>query len=175
MEPMMEALIQGLDAMGLHYETCADPLGAAFGISAHNGHFDVRIALQPQASTCVIVSRLPFFAPSQRRPAMAEMLTRINYALALGCFEMDFSDGEITFRIGIDVEDDGLTPNMIRNLLRPAIAAPDHFLGAISAVAFTDVAPAAALSSGGLVGAAQRLAAMMANIGLSIDPQERLN
>ncbi len=33
------------------------------------------------------------------RLAVAEYITRANYAMTLGCFEMDFNDGEVRFRM----------------------------------------------------------------------------
>ena len=35
----------------------------------------------------------PLKASAKERPAQAEFFTRVNYNLARGCFEMDFSDG----------------------------------------------------------------------------------
>lgn len=41
--------------------------------------------------------------PPEKQTAAAELFTRINYGLPLGTFEMDFSDGEICYRTGIDL------------------------------------------------------------------------
>ena len=48
---------------------------------------------------------LPFNASPKERPAQAEFLTRANYNLTRGCFEMDFSDGEIRFKHRISLAD----------------------------------------------------------------------
>ena len=42
-------------------------------------------------------------APQATRPAMAELLTRINYGLIHGNFEMDYDDGEIRMKASLDV------------------------------------------------------------------------
>lgn len=41
---------------------------------------------------------LPITARPQERPAQAEFLTRVNYNLAQGSFQLDFSDGEIRYK-----------------------------------------------------------------------------
>src|SRR4030081_1049823 len=42
--------------------------------------------------------------PEDKRAAMAEYLTRANYGLYIGNFEMDYSDGEIRYKTSIDIE-----------------------------------------------------------------------
>ena len=44
--------------------------------------------------------RLPLSARECLRP-MAEFITRANYGLHLGCFELDFNDGEIRYKMSI--------------------------------------------------------------------------
>ena len=39
-----------------------------------------------------------------QRLAMSEFLHRANYGLVLGNFELDLGDGEVRFKVGIDVE-----------------------------------------------------------------------
>ena len=47
----------------------------------------------------------PLKASAKERPAQAEFFTRVNYNLARGCFEMDFSDGEIRYKHRISLAD----------------------------------------------------------------------
>ena len=41
----------------------------------------------------------PIRAPEERRQAIAEFLTRANYGLLNGNFELDFEDGEIRYKV----------------------------------------------------------------------------
>jgi hypothetical protein len=174
-EQMLTALKAGLDSLDLRYQVASDPPGATFGITGHNGHFDVRCVLQPQAGLCVIVTRLPFIVPAHRRGSVAEAITRINYGLSLGAFELDFSDGELCFRLGLDVEGQGLSPALVRNLLSPCIVVPDDYLGVLTAIAFGNVSPSEALEQADTAHRAQMLAALMESDGLMVDPQQRRN
>ncbi len=47
-----------------------------------------------------IYYKLPVSAKTCIRP-MAEFITRANYGLHLGCFELDFRDGEIRYKMSI--------------------------------------------------------------------------
>lgn len=49
-------------------------------------------------SYCVM-AKCPLYAEKDYRSCVAELMTRINYGLRFGNFEMDFSDGEILFRL----------------------------------------------------------------------------
>jgi protein-tyrosine phosphatase len=80
------------------------------------------------------------------RVAVAELLTRINWALTLGAFEMDLSDGEVRYRNAIDVEGGTLAPLMVVNLVRAATTAVAQYSPAIAAVATGRIRPAEALA-----------------------------
>jgi hypothetical protein len=83
--------------------------------------------------------------PEERRKAMAEFVTRANYGLKVGNFELDFSDGEVRFKTSIDVEKDRLTPALITNLVAANIWSMDRYWPGITAVAFEDVEPKQAI------------------------------
>ena len=42
--------------------------------------------------------------PEEMRVPMAEFLTRANYGLRIGNFEMDFEDGEVRYKSSVDFE-----------------------------------------------------------------------
>jgi len=43
-----------------------------------------------------------------------KFLTRANYGMMIGNFEMDFTDGEIRYKTSIDVEGDKLSSALIK-------------------------------------------------------------
>lgn len=85
----------------------------------------------------------PFWVIPEYRKAVAEFLTRINFALAIGNFEMDFNDGEVRFRtsISIDVEDSHLTVAQVKQIVYINVATMDYYLPSIKLVAFGYVTP----------------------------------
>ena len=56
-------------------------------------------------------------SPASRRTDVAEFLTRANFDLLVGNFELNFADGEIRFKTSIDVAGDRLTTALIGNLV----------------------------------------------------------
>jgi hypothetical protein len=90
-------------------------------------------------------SFMPVNVPEERRPAMAELLARINYGLALGNFDLDFRDGEVRYRTSIDIAGGRLEPRMMQTLVSINLTVMDRFFPVIMKVIFTAAAPAAAL------------------------------
>jgi len=71
-----------------------------------------------------------------RRAAVMEYLTRINFAaLRVGNFQMDVSEGDVQFRVGIDVEHGTINPAMVKQLtFTYAIGIADLFFPGIKEI-----------------------------------------
>lgn len=114
-------------------------------ITSSNGDFrgDVRVRVEQQQLVFYVYMGAKI--PEERRPAAAEFLTRANYGLPLGNFELDFEDGEVRFKNSVSFMDDTLSENLIRSALYPALSvAPDYFQGLLK-VAFGGEEPRAAI------------------------------
>jgi hypothetical protein len=98
------------------------------------------------AQQIVFYSVSPVIVPVEKRQAMAEFLTRANYGLIIGNFEMDFDDGEMRYKTGIDVE--GAEPNteLIRSLAYANVMTMDRYLPGALSVIYGDASPAEAIS-----------------------------
>lgn len=62
---------------------------------ARDVHFVARI-VNPR--TAMFTTVLPMNVPEANRPVVAEYLARVNYGLLLGNFQLDMSDGEISYK-----------------------------------------------------------------------------
>jgi hypothetical protein len=86
----------------------------------------------------------PDLIPSEQRSAVAEVLTRANYGLIIGNFELDLGDGEVRYKTSVDVEGTRLTIPLIRQVVNLNVATMDRYWPAIQD-ALAGVAPAEAL------------------------------
>jgi hypothetical protein len=66
--------------------------------------------------------------PEARRAAVAEFLTRVNFGLVTGNFEMDWTDGEVRFRTGIELESIVPTIELVAALVQPNLSAVHRYL-----------------------------------------------
>jgi len=81
-------------------------------------------------------------APENKRAAIAEVITRANYGLNLGNFEMDYRDGEIRFKVSM-LLDSGqkLTDKLLMLLIGTSVMTHILYLPAIEAVLYQDADP----------------------------------
>ena len=70
-----------------------------FKIKSKLGHAD--IIFLAQEDRLQLRSMLPIKADEETLAPVAEFLLRANYGMRLGCFDFDFRDGEISFRVTI--------------------------------------------------------------------------
>jgi hypothetical protein len=63
----------------------------------------VVVVVQEEHSRVLVYSVLPDDVPEAARPAMTELLTRVNDGLLAGVLEMDLSDGAVRARTGLDL------------------------------------------------------------------------
>jgi hypothetical protein len=85
----------------------------------------------------VFYSICPLRVPEPRRQPMSEFLTRANYGIVVGNFEMDFDDGEVRYKTSLDLEDvtePSVLPAMLSHLVYANVTAMDHYLPGILAV-----------------------------------------
>lgn len=98
-------------------------------------------------STLLCYTVFPIKVPEERRVAVAEFLTRANYGLYHGNFEMDFSDGEVRYKTtGMAPQDESIDPDITGRMIRLAVMMLDRYALGILAVATANEEPAKALA-----------------------------
>jgi hypothetical protein len=83
--------------------------------------------------------------PDEKRPALTEYLTRANYGLWLGNFELDLRDGEIRYKTSLHLADGELTAEMLAALLRVNGDTLDRYLPGIMSMLWNDLSAEDAL------------------------------
>jgi len=90
-------------------------------------------------------SFIPIKALPGRRTACAELLGRINFAISLGCFEMNHDDGEIRFRTSAIMPGADITPGIVEHLVRSNLCIVEERFPQIMAVLYSGATPANAM------------------------------
>ena len=78
----------------------------------------------------------PFRVPEKKRAIAASFISRANYKLLLGCFEMDYRDGEIRFRMCVDCEDCMPSQTVVKNSILIPMAMYRNYGDALLTVLF---------------------------------------
>lgn len=149
-EPRLLPVVRrALAARDVEHEVEADPLYVSFRLAGEHAEYDFLIAVDEASEMVVCYARAARHVPAARRAAVCELLTRINYDLALGCFEMDLGDGELLFRTGVDAEGGALSAGMVDSLVSVAFYTFDRFHPTIMRVAYGGASPEEALAEMG--------------------------
>jgi hypothetical protein len=74
--------------------------------------------------------------PKNKHLQIAEFLTRANYGLLLGNFEMDFNDGEVRYKTSIVAGDNELDFPVIKRMVYSNLSTIDDYFPAIMKVIY---------------------------------------
>ncbi|MBD2504555.1 type III secretion system chaperone family protein [Anabaena azotica] len=111
-----------------------------------NGKWNCYARAREEQQQFLFYSICPVNAPQDKRLAVAEFITRANSGMMLGNFELDFSDGEISYKTSIDVEGDRLSNALIQRLVYANVMMMDEYLPGIMSVIYGNVSPEEAIA-----------------------------
>ena len=104
-------------------------------LSGPNGSWLLCVQVVEETSVLLFYSVLPGVVPERRRRHVAELLTRINHGLTMGCFELDYDDGEVRSKIALPVSGRPLDDDLVERCIRVSSRLTETFMPAIGAVA----------------------------------------
>ena len=112
---------------------------AMLGISMQSGKYHCIADVSEDFYRFIFFSICPTNVPSLRRKEMAELITRINYNLFLGNFELDFEDGEIRFKTSIIYETIELNHTIIDHIVTSNLVTMDRNIAILTTFAYGEL------------------------------------
>lgn len=109
----------------------------SFGVSGSHIKMSVRAQIYEDREQVCVYSYLPSLCPEDKRMIMCTFLTRANYGLTLGNFEMDMDDGEIRYKTSIDITDGTLAMGMIKALMYANFSTMNRYSEGIMRIIYT--------------------------------------
>lgn len=139
---LFEAYLQDLE---WRYQLDAEREIIRFGVNCDNGSFEVILHVIPDIDLVKCFTLFPVRVPAPNRAAAAEYLTRANYGLLFGNFEMDYADGEVRFRTSMNTDDVAINSVVARHLVQQNINTADRYVAGLLRVVYGGVTPADAI------------------------------
>lgn len=99
----------------------------------HGSSGGCSIHLYEQTQQLVVYSHMAEAVPESERVRLALMLTRINYGLMFGNFELDMDDGELRYKTSLVAEAMPLNATIVRNLVYGNFFGLDRYIRALQA------------------------------------------
>jgi hypothetical protein len=118
-----------------------------FRVYFSGDHGDVRCYAQIRVDLeqFLFYAVAPVKAPEEVRLAVAEYITRANFGLRIGNFELDCANGEVRYKSSLDFETETLTPKLIKNAIYPAVHTMDFYLPGLLTVMYGNKTPEEAI------------------------------
>jgi hypothetical protein len=129
----------------------------SMNFQGQNGRWSCYARVEEEKQIVLFYSYCPVKAPEEKRPILADFLTRANYGLYIGNFEMDYNDGEIRFKTSIDVEgnksvgEEGKEPAelsfaLMKRVVYDNVGVMDKYLPGVMAVIYGGASPTEAIA-----------------------------
>jgi hypothetical protein len=143
MNAATERMTEVLRARDWKFEVDEESQMISTGCNGDNGQWRIRTGGLRDVAV-LILSRFPVNCPVARRPACAELFTRINFGQPAFSFEMDFTDGEIFCKSSVPYDQELPPVELLDKLFSFNLSAMDRYLPAIMSVIYAGLSPAKA-------------------------------
>jgi hypothetical protein len=111
-----------------------------------HGHWLCYAQAREEQEQFVFYSVCPMAMPDFKRAAVMEFVTRANYGMILGNFELDLNDGEVRYKTSLDVEGTELNGALIRQAVYANVLMMDKYLPGLLNLVYQDITPAEAVA-----------------------------
>lgn len=105
-----------------------------FGLSGDVHQYQCIFVADDSNHVLMLYTVAPVKVPEGSRLSVCEFLTRANYNMKIGNFELDMSDGEVRFKTSLASEDVTITPTIIRNMMSVNFHTMDDYMPGLTVI-----------------------------------------
>ena len=98
MRDVYTALRQSMDRHELNYRLDVDRQAVIASFNGDHGTYTLIGLVDPHLDLVQFMAVIPVPIPEEERDRVSEVITRANWGLKVGKFEMDYTDGEVRFQ-----------------------------------------------------------------------------
>ena len=112
--PVFSAMVDFFEDDNWPYTVVEGETVLSLHFVGQNGHWICYAQAREEQQQFVFYSVCPMAMPDFKRAAVAEFVTRANYGMIIGNFELDYNDGEVRYKTSLDVEGTALNSALVR-------------------------------------------------------------
>ena len=136
-----DVLIAHFEANGIRFSSSREKRRAWFTMNSGSALQKCTFGFDRTGDVLQIRIQYPVLAKEKFRPLAMEFMTRANYGLVIGNFEMDLKDGEIRYHTSHLMEEGRLEDETIKRLFSTAMGTADRYFPALMRVLFAGETP----------------------------------
>jgi len=114
--------------------------------AGRHGNYDCWFQDRPNEQQLMFYARAPTNAVEDKRQAVAEFMTRANYGMVIGNFELDLKDGEMRYKASVDYEHIQVNNAFLKNMSYQVVVNMDRYLPGIMKLLYSDITPEEAVA-----------------------------
>jgi len=143
---LFENVLAHLEQDGVQFRRIGGHPAVEMAVAGDNGSYRMVIVVDAERAVVRFLTFVEGKVPEHRRRDVMEFLTRANYGLLLGNFEIDLSDGEVRFKAACETETGALSHAVFQNNLYLSVALMDRYFPGLQRVIQGSSDPAAAIA-----------------------------
>jgi len=140
MTALIDQAIAIFTANGIQFTRLGEDCLRATFEARHASH-EVFVETHDEFNSFGVYIYPPTKIPGKSLPRIMEYITRINYGVRLGHFELDLDEGVLRFAHSTDVEGSHITPPMLLNVLYFGLSVMDDYYPGLMRILFSGVSP----------------------------------
>jgi hypothetical protein len=141
---IFDALTTFFDAAGWPYGQVEDETALHLEYEGESGTWTCYAVAREEEAQCLFYSVCPVPA-SERKAEVAEYLTRANFGLVIGNFEMDWDSGTVRYKTSVGLAGADMSAALVEELVSANLITTERYLPGIVAVVQRGVPPEQAL------------------------------
>lgn len=143
-QSLMDIVLQFFEEEQWNFQKVEDKPVIRAGYRGEHGTWVCYAQVDQENRRFLFYSLMGLNIPGQLRSAVAEYLTRVNYGLPIGNFEMEMDTGVVRFKTSVEVPEGELTVPVVRALAYTNVRTIDHYFPGVLAVVHSGLSPEAA-------------------------------
>ena len=118
-----------------------------FGVNANNGKIDCVVDVREEKNQLIFLSYSTVQAFKNKTNNIAEFISRVNYGLVIGDFELNYDTGKIRFKTSMFYDDlFDISEKLIENIIITNLFMMDTYLPGIMSVLYGSLSPIKAIA-----------------------------
>ena len=111
-----------------------DDLSYSFGFRGQNDRYSFYAMIGEKNNILCIYAVMPHEVPDDKLQVAAEFCHRANYGLIIGCFELDFRDGEVRYKVSMNFTGYDPDPDHVNGMIDYGLLMADRYAPGLAAI-----------------------------------------
>ena len=141
MSPLLPTVLAALNDREWTYTVNEDMNLVTFGVGGEHTAYNCALFADDETRLVTMIAQSPMRVPHEERLSACELLMRANHGLMFGAFDIDFSDGEVRYKVAIDVEGGTLGVGAVHSMVTVALDMYELWYPPLMKVVYGGVTP----------------------------------